>query len=103
MAGNINLDGSEISIIKALGFSGGETKGEQLMLRVPEVGLSELINTLKTLVMMGYVLSDASSFSKRDEFENAHFHVNSGYANELKEAIEPASDRPKKSRRVRRE
>jgi hypothetical protein len=102
MASNINLDGGEISIIKALGLSGGEITGEQLAMRVPELAAGELITTVKTLVMMGYVISDDSSLKKKDDFDKAHFHVNSGYAHELKEAIDPP-ERPKKSRRVRRE
>jgi hypothetical protein len=34
--------------------------------------------------------------------KNVYFHVNSGYARELKDAMDPNPDRPK-SRRMRRE
>ena len=102
MAGNINLDGGEISILKALGMSGTEVTGEQLMARVPDQPPAELIDTIQGLVMMGYIVSDTTSFRKLDDLKNARIHVNSGYARELKEAMDPTPERPK-SRRVRRE
>ena len=102
MAGNINLDGGEISVLKALGLTGTEITGDQLMTRVPDQPAAELIDTIQGLVMMGYVVSDTAAFKKLDDLKNARLHVNSGYARELKEALDPTPERPK-SRRVRRE
>lgn len=99
---NLNLDGGEISIIKALGLSGSEISGEQLASRVSDMGVAELIDSLNGLIMMGYVISDTAAIRKEAELHRAHFHVNSGYARELKEAMDPTPERPK-SRRVRRE
>lgn len=98
----IHLDGGEISVIKAIGLSGGSISGETLMERLPSMERLELVDTLKGLIMFGYVVCDTHSFREIDEFKKADFHVNSGYARELKFAINP-SLRPKKSRRVRRE
>lgn len=102
MASNINLDGGEISIIKALGMSGGEVSGELLMERVPDMEAAELADSLKGLIMMGFVVPDDPSFSRAADLEKTKFHVNSGYARELKEAMDPTPEKPK-SRRVRRE
>ena len=98
----INLDGGEISIIKALGTGGSVVSGEALMLRVPDMEFAEFTDSMKCLVIMGYVIADRSSFHSKDEFNQTNFHVNSGYARELKESLDPRPD-DKKSRRVRRE
>lgn len=98
----IHLDGGEISVIKAIGLSGGSVSGQTLQERLPSMDRLELADTLKGLIMFGYVNCDTHSFRDLEEFQKADFHVNSGYARELKYAINPSS-RPKKSRRVRRE
>ena len=98
----VNLDGTEISIIKAIGIGGGEISGATLMERCPELAEAELVDTLKGLIMMGYVDADRTSFYKKEELEANVFRVNSGYSKELKEALNPKPDKPK-SKRVRRE
>ena len=99
----INLDGGEISVIKALGVGSGEMNGEDLMARLSgDLVPAELMDTIKGLMMMGYVEADKSSFYNTDEFRNIHFRVNSGYGKDLREAMSP-QQKPKKSKRVRRE
>ncbi len=101
MAREINLDGSEISIIKALGLGGAELSGETLTEKIPDMMPVELADVLKSLITMGYVNADKSSFYSDEEFLKTHFQVNPGYSRELREALDP---QPKsKSRRVRRE
>ena len=52
----INLDGGEISVLKALGVGSGEMTGEDLMARLGgDLVPAELIETLKGLMMLGYV------------------------------------------------
>jgi len=99
---NINLDGSEVSIIKALGFASG-IAGIELKERLPDLTPSEIADTLRTLIAIGYVESDKSSFTKVEEFDKTHFHVNSGYAKELKDSMNPNQNEKPKSRRMRRE
>ena len=99
---NIILDGGEISIIKALGFGGGETAGDVLLEKVSDLEFAEVADALAVLVQMGYVIADKSSFNNSEDLKKTNFHVNSGYARELKEAMDPTSDKPK-SRRARRE
>ena len=102
MSRELNLDGMEISIIKALGFGGSDVSGEDLMMLVPESG-AELINTLQGLVSLGYVVADKSSFHNAEEFKKTRFQVNSGYSKELKDSLSPAQREKPKTRRVRRE
>jgi hypothetical protein len=99
---NITLDGGEISIIKALGLTGSGLPGDQLQARVGDLEEAELIDTLKCMVALGYLIADRSSFSTREDFIRTTFHVNSGYSKEIKEAMDPNSERPKR-RRMRRE
>lgn len=98
----IQLDGGEITIIKALGITGSEITGEELMTRVPELMEAELIDSIKGLIMMGYVVADRQAFYDKEGLEQTKFYVNSGYAKDLKEAMDPNNDRPR-SKRVRRE
>lgn len=99
----INLDGGEISVIKALGVGSGEMNGEDLMARLGgELVPAELIDTLKGLMMMGYVEADKNAFYREDDLRTIHFRVNSGYSKDLREALSPQPHKPK-SRRVRRE
>ena len=98
---DLNLDGGEIAIIKALGLGGTELTGKDLMSRVSELVGAELLDTLKGLIALGYVNADKSSFQKIEEMETVHFQVNPGYSKQLREAMDPRPE--KKSRRVRRE
>jgi hypothetical protein len=100
---DVNLDGGEISVIKALGFSGTNMTGKQLRVSVIGFEYAELVDTLEGLMMMGYVWSDKSSFPEEDDFDRAQFCVNSGYVKELREAIDPKRQKPEKGRRRRRE
>ena len=102
MAHDIQLDGAEISVLKAIGIGGGEVDGATLLQRCKGLDASALIDTLKGLIDVGYVDSDASSFYSQTEVEKASFRVNSGWSKDLSEAVDP-TDEPKKSKRVRRE
>jgi hypothetical protein len=102
MGRDISLDGAEISVIKALGFSGSDIEGSLLLERCADLELSELMDTLKGLMSVGYVDCDSSSFHSKGEMEKLHFRVNSGYSKELRDALDPNPD-PRKSTRVRRE
>src|SRR5205807_1885321 len=98
----LNLDGGEVSIIKAIGLSGTEVTGEELMRRCPELVGAEVVDTLKGLMMLGYVVSDSGSFHDEEDLLHITFRVNSGYSKELREALNPQQGKPK-SKRVRRE
>ncbi len=98
---DINLDGGEITIIKALGIGGAEMSGATLRSQLPMFEESEVAELVKGLIAVGYVNCDKQALRGDEEFREARFQVNSGYAKELREALDP---QPKKvSRRVRRE
>jgi hypothetical protein len=101
----INLDGGEKEVLKAVGLS-GSIGGRDLLVRVPGLDQAELISVLKGLLNCGYLLADKQAFHDFKDVENAEFRVNAGYAKDLKEALDPRLKKErddKKSRRVRRE
>ena len=102
MGHDIQLDGAETSVLKAIGIGGGEVDGGTLMARCKGLDVNALIDTLKGLIDVGYVDTDANGFYSKEELENAGFRVNSGWSKDLQEAVDP-TDEPKKSKRVRRE
>jgi hypothetical protein len=99
---DINLDGAEISVLKALGMGGGETSGEDLLKRIQGLEPAEIIDTLKGLISMGYVDADKEAFYSLEEMGPILFMVNTGYSKDLREAMDPTPEGPK-SKRVRRE
>jgi hypothetical protein len=98
----INLDGGEKVILKAIGLGGSSVTGKQLVDRVTDMEEMEFVSTLRGLMTMGYVLADKQSFHNYDDVEHAEFHVNSGYARDLKEAMDPRLRRERKENRNRR-
>ena len=102
MAREIQLDGAETSIVKALGVGGGEIDGGTLIERCPDLDVAELIDTVRGLIMQGFVEADSSAFYNEEEMQDVNFRVNSGYAKDLKDALDD-KPQPRKSKRVRRE
>ncbi len=103
MARDIELDGVEVSVIKGLGFASGGVDGKALRERIPDLEDAELMNSIRGLMDLGYVVSDKAGFHTPEEFDKANFHVNSGYARDLKETLNPNLREKPKSRRIRRE
>ena len=102
--GEINLDGGEVSIIKALGLSSAEMLGEDLIDKVSmDLMPVEIIDCMKGLIDQGCVDADKSSFYSMDEFKVVYFRVNSGYSKDLRDALDPRGGKKEKSKRVRRE
>jgi hypothetical protein len=102
MGREIQLDGTEISVVKAIGIGGGEIDGTTLIARCEELDFAELLDAVRGLMMQGFVEADSSSFYNAKEMEAVNFRVNSGYAKDLKDAVDPKPS-DKKSKRVRRE
>ena len=100
----IHLDGGEITVLKAIGFSGTAVSGDQLIEKVKDFAEAELLDTLEGLIMMGYLLSDKQSIHCMEDIERSNFRINTGYAKDLRDAIDPRRKQAEKpSRRVRRE
>jgi hypothetical protein len=102
MGREIQLDGAEISIIKALGASSSEIDGMTLITRCQELEVAEIIDTLRGLMSQGFVDADSNAFYTEEDMEKVNFRINSGYSKDLKDAIDPQPVQ-KKSKRVRRE
>jgi len=94
----INLDGGEISIIRALGFSGTPMTGRDLKGRVPRMNDGDLTECLMTLISLGY-LTSTPDINSSEELDQAAFAVNSGYVKALREALEPEKEPTKRVRR----
>lgn len=103
MSLEINLDGGEIQLVKALGIGGSAIDGETLIERMTNVEEAEFLDTLQGLITMGYIITDRQSLHDFSDVRRAQFHVNSGYSKALKEAVDTRLRPVKKSRRVRRE
>ena len=95
---NINLDGGEVSIIRALGFSGTQMTGYELKARIERMSDGDLAEALRILVALGYVTS-TPEMDGSEEIDKVLFAVNSGYAKALQEAIEPTQEPTKRVRR----
>lgn len=99
----INLDGGEVSIIKALGLGSTEVLGEDLIEKVSsDLMPAEIIDCVKGLIAQGLVEADKTSFYSLNEFKPIYFRVNSGYSKELRDALNPRQEKSR-SKRVRRE
>lgn len=95
----INLDGGEISIIRALGFAGTQVLGRDLKGHVGRMSNDDLADTLKTLIALGYV-SSTPDLDRTEDLDKIAFSVNTGYSKKLQEAIDPPQEPTKRQRRV---
>jgi hypothetical protein len=99
---DINLDGGEKEMIKAIGIGSAAVSGKQLIAQVSGVEEAEFLSTLRGLLDMGYVLADKQAFHDFNDVEHAEFRVNAGYARDLKEALDPRLKRARQEQRKRR-
>ncbi|MGI9114740.1 MAG: hypothetical protein DLM52_08360 [Chthoniobacterales bacterium] len=102
MARELNLDGGEITLLKALGLTGAPMAGKFLLERTHEMESGELIDTLGGLIAMGYVLSSKVNVRTIADLEHAFFRVNPSYAHDLRDSIHPSRSREAPQRRRRR-
>ncbi len=101
-ATNINLDGSETTVINGLGLMGSDMDGAALFEQCKGMDEMEFVDTLKGLIDVGYVDADSSSFYSVAEIRSMKFKINPPYLKAIREAIDPEEE-PRKSKRVRRE
>ena len=102
MGHEIQLNGGEIAILKAIGLSGSAMGGKFLLDRIEEVEAGEFIDTLGGLVAMGYLLATKVNIRTLEDVEHASFRVNPSYAHDLKDALDPARRRAAEKQRRRR-
>jgi hypothetical protein len=99
MGHDINLSGGDITMIKAIGMAGSAVNGEILLGRCQGMGDAEVIESLKDLIALGYVIADNESFNSGSDIAKIQFRVNTSYARDLKESLDP---QPKKVERRQR-
>ena len=93
MARELTLDGGEITILKRIGLSGGQTFGRLLTNDLEEEEIPIFLETLLGLIDQGYVLSNKVNIQVIEEVERAFFRVNPAFALALRDAINPARRR----------
>jgi len=98
----IQLNGGEITILKAIGLSGSAMGGKFLLDRIEEVEAGELIDTLRGLLAMGYLLATKVNVRTLEDVERTSFRVNPSYAHDLKDALDPNRRREAEKHRRRR-
>lgn len=102
MERDIKLDGGEISVLKAIGVSGGQMPGKMLLERVNDMEPVELADSLSCLMTLGYVLSTKMTIRDEEDIEKSIFRVNPSYVRDLRDALKPGGrQREEKSRRRR--
>ena len=102
MKREINLSGSDISFLKALGLSGTPVQGKLLIANMKDLEPAEFLDTLSGLMTMGYVLSSKANVAKMEEAERSSFRVNPSYARDLRGAMRPSGRRDDDKERRRR-
>lgn len=99
---DIKLDGGEITVLKTLGLSGAQMYGKLLADRMEDMETAEFIDTLNGLISLGYVLSNKVNLRMLEDVERAFFRVNSAYAKDLRDALNPGRRREQDHSRRRR-
>ncbi len=101
MARDISLSGGDISILKALGLSGGQVGGRALMERLGGMETAEIIDALDSLIMMDYVQSDTEKIRSVGDLQVAKFNVNTAVLRDLRDAMTPQKKEIKPTRQRR--
>lgn len=86
-------------MIKSIGLAGSAITGTILISRCQGMGDAEIIESLKDLIALGYVVADNETFHTGSDIAKIQFRVNTSYSRDLKEAIDP---QPKKVERRQR-
>lgn len=102
MARDINLNGGEITILKAIGLSGSPAHGKMLAEHMGDMETAEFLDELNGLISLGYVLSDKVNLYSLEDIQKSSFRVNASYARDLKDAIFPGRSRERDKPRRRR-
>lgn len=102
MQREIKLDGGEITVLKTLGLSGTPMSGKILIERVDEMETAEFLDTLESLISLGYVTTNKVNLIKIEDVETAFLRVNPSYSKDLREALNPQRRRDKDRVRRRR-
>ena len=101
MAREISFSGGDISVLKALGLSGGQVGGKSLVERLGGMETAEIIDSLQGLMAMDYVQSDTERLRGADDVYQAKFNVNTAVVRDLRDALTPQKKETKPTRQRR--
>ena len=101
MAREISLSGGDVSVLKALGLSGGQVTGQALMDRLGHMEPAEVVDTLDTLMSLDFVQSDTEKLKSASDLKGAKLNVNTAMLRDLREAINPPKKENKPTRQRR--
>ena len=90
-----------MSVLKALGLSGGMVAGKTLMDRLGGMEAAEIADAVEGLMMLDYVLCDLDAIKGADDLKRANFNVNTAMLRELREALAPQKKENKPTRQRR--
>jgi hypothetical protein len=102
MPREINLDGGEISMLKAIGLGGTALPGKQLLERTEDLAQAEFLDTLEGLLSLGYVMASRVNIRTLEDVERALFRVNPTYSRDLRDAVFPGKRRERERERRKR-
>jgi hypothetical protein len=102
MQREIKLDGGEITLLKTIGLSGTPMPGKILIERLEGMESAEFLDTLDSLISLGYVTANKVNLQKIEDVETAFLRVNPSYVHDLRDAINPYRRRDKDRTRRRR-
>ena len=90
-----------MSVLKALGLSGGQVTGRTLLERLGGMEGREVAETVEGLMMLDFVLCDMESIRGLDDLKEAKLSVNTAMLRDLREALAPQKKevRPTRQRR----
>lgn len=98
----IVLSGAEITVLKTIGLTGTAISGANLARALSSMEEAELIDTLKGLLIMGYIMAEKENFKEVEEIEELTFRVNTAYAKDLRDAVLGRTQRKDTTSRRRR-
>ncbi len=98
---NISLSGGEVNVLKAVGLTGTQMRGDELATRVSDMELAELLDTIQGLLMTGYLISDEERIRDAKDLERTTFRVNTAYSRDLRDTISGRAKQQTSSRRRR--
>ncbi len=101
MQREIELDGGEITLLKALGTSGNQVQGKLLLGQMADVRGPEFLEILDGLMERGYVISSKVNVMKIEDVERSSFRVNPSYSRDLRNAMRQDWQKDKERRRRR--
>ena len=93
MPRELNLDGSEITLLKRIGLSGGQIYGRLLIAELEKGETAPFLETLISLLDQNYILTNKVNIRQVEDVETAFFRVNPAFAIALRDAVNPARRR----------